>query len=256
MYTEAELKAALVPIASLISKSEKAQGKMAVGTWQHTMLQDNLSALRYASALMSRTALEDLFSKDQQQQVLRTLTSIIKKVEKAHAKCTLGTSQDTLLKNRLRALRVGESLITLELKAESCWIVIEAPPAEVFEALTHKALIKRWQYGRDLDTDWKVGGSIRFTSAPSGDLPGLMQSGIVLSFLPNEWVQYRLSPPNSDFEGNSAMDSITAYRLTPQGEHTRVELTHQDLKAGGFTPNSLQPILVALKKMLEARLVC
>jgi uncharacterized protein YndB with AHSA1/START domain len=216
------------------------------------MLHDNLRALRYAFALMSRTALEDPFSKDQQQQALRALTSIIEKVEKAHAKCAPGTSQDTLLKNRLRALRVGEALITLELESGSCFIVIEAPTAKVFEALTHKALIKRWQYGRDLHTEWEVGGSIRFTSAPSGDLAGLTQSGVVLNFLPNEWIQYRLSPPNSGFEGNSALDSITAYRLTPQGEHTRVELIHQDPKPGGFTPNSLQAILVALKTMLEA----
>jgi len=31
----------LRPIASLISKSEKAQQKLAAGTWQYKMLQDN-----------------------------------------------------------------------------------------------------------------------------------------------------------------------------------------------------------------------
>jgi hypothetical protein len=49
-----ELEEVLRPIDSLISKSEKAQQKLAQGTWQHKMLQDNLKALRIASALLKR----------------------------------------------------------------------------------------------------------------------------------------------------------------------------------------------------------
>jgi hypothetical protein len=44
---------ALGPITSLISKSAKAQRKLTPGTWQHTMLRDNLRALRLAVALMT-----------------------------------------------------------------------------------------------------------------------------------------------------------------------------------------------------------
>lgn len=51
-YTTEELREALRPIASLISKSEKAQRKLEPGTWQHTMLRDNLKALRIAEALI------------------------------------------------------------------------------------------------------------------------------------------------------------------------------------------------------------
>jgi hypothetical protein len=39
-------------IASLTSKSAKAQQKLAPGTWQHKMLGDNLKALHIASALI------------------------------------------------------------------------------------------------------------------------------------------------------------------------------------------------------------
>ena len=49
-YTPDELQEALQPIASLISKSEKAQQKLAPGMWQHTMLRDNLKALHIARA--------------------------------------------------------------------------------------------------------------------------------------------------------------------------------------------------------------
>ncbi len=49
-----ELENARAPIASLMSKSEKARGKVAPGTWQHAMLSRNLSALHIASPLLDK----------------------------------------------------------------------------------------------------------------------------------------------------------------------------------------------------------
>ena len=54
-YAKKELEKALAPIASLISKSEKAQSKVAQGTWQHTMLSNNLKALYIASPILKKT---------------------------------------------------------------------------------------------------------------------------------------------------------------------------------------------------------
>lgn len=53
-YTEEDLKNALAPITSLISKSEKARAKLAQGTWQHTMLSNNLKALHIALILLTK----------------------------------------------------------------------------------------------------------------------------------------------------------------------------------------------------------
>lgn len=53
-YTKEDLEKALAPIASLISKSEKAQEKLVPGTWQHTMLGDNIKALYIASPLLTK----------------------------------------------------------------------------------------------------------------------------------------------------------------------------------------------------------
>lgn len=52
-YTEEDLKSALAPIRSLISKSEKARTKLAQGSWQHTMLSNNLKALHMALPLLT-----------------------------------------------------------------------------------------------------------------------------------------------------------------------------------------------------------
>jgi hypothetical protein len=57
-HTEEDLKNALAPITSLISKSEKAQAKLAQGTWQHTMLNNNLKALHMALPLLTKAVNE------------------------------------------------------------------------------------------------------------------------------------------------------------------------------------------------------
>lgn len=115
-YTTDELQAALRPIASLIGKSEKAQQRLVPGTWQHSMLRDNLKALRIASALMNKEADKtDNFTRDDLQEALRAVASMISKTEKTQAKFSSGTSQHTLQRNRLKALRIAEALITADL---------------------------------------------------------------------------------------------------------------------------------------------
>jgi len=116
-YTTDELEEALRPIASLISKSEKAQQKLGPGTWQHTMLRDNLKALHIASALFNRETDRGAgFTRDDLQDALRAFASMISKTDKAHAKFKPGTSQHTLQANRLKALRIGGTLIKAELR--------------------------------------------------------------------------------------------------------------------------------------------
>lgn len=111
-YSDDELREALAPIASLISKSERAQQKLAPGTWQHAMLRDNIKALRLASALM-RGAPGDAepFTTDDLQAALVAFASMIDRTEAAHTRFTPGTSQHTLLRNRLKALRIAEATV-------------------------------------------------------------------------------------------------------------------------------------------------
>ncbi|WP_018213070.1 hypothetical protein [Desulfitobacterium hafniense] len=57
-YSGEDLKNALAPITSLISKSEKARAKLAQGTWQYTMLSNNLKALHIALPLLTKALRE------------------------------------------------------------------------------------------------------------------------------------------------------------------------------------------------------
>ena len=49
-----EFEKALAPLTSLMSKSEKAQKKLTQGTWQHSMIGDNLKALDIALPLLKK----------------------------------------------------------------------------------------------------------------------------------------------------------------------------------------------------------
>lgn len=115
-YTPAEVQEALRPIASLISKSEKAQQKLTPGTWQHSMLRDNLKALHIASGLMGGEAAGARdFTRDDLDESIRALAAMIGKTEKAQAMFPAGTSQHTLARNRLKALRIAEAAIRAKL---------------------------------------------------------------------------------------------------------------------------------------------
>ena len=97
-------------IASLISKSQKAQQKLAAGTWQHKMLRNNLEALHVASALVCKeTNDSDRFTEDQLSDALCALGSMIERAENAQAKFSPGTSHHTSQRNRVEALRSAEA---------------------------------------------------------------------------------------------------------------------------------------------------
>ena len=53
-YSQDDLEKAVAPIKSLISKSEMAIGKLARGTWQYKMLDDNIKALYVALSLWEK----------------------------------------------------------------------------------------------------------------------------------------------------------------------------------------------------------
>lgn len=52
-YTSADFERAKAPIASLLSKSEKALGKLQANRWQYQRLETNISALTLALGLLA-----------------------------------------------------------------------------------------------------------------------------------------------------------------------------------------------------------
>ena len=58
------------------------------------------------------------YTKEDLEEALRAIDSTIRKCEKVQPKLKGGTSQHTLLKNRIKALYISKSLITEERKGD------------------------------------------------------------------------------------------------------------------------------------------
>ncbi len=58
-FEQDDLDKAVAPITSLISKSEKAIGKLSQETWQYRMLKNNLKALYIALPLLKNMEVQD-----------------------------------------------------------------------------------------------------------------------------------------------------------------------------------------------------
>lgn len=113
--TPEQAQESLRPIASLISKSEKAQRRVMPGTWQYAMLRDHLQALRLAHELMTRGAGHSgHWTRDDLLAALQALASMIGRTEGVQTRFSPGTAQHTLLRNRLNALRIARTLIQTE----------------------------------------------------------------------------------------------------------------------------------------------
>lgn len=109
---EGDISAVLRPLESLIGKSDKAKQKLSAGTWQHTMLTNNLTALRLAYRLITEGSAA--FTEEDLQQLpaaLAALSDMIARAEKAQTKFSEGTAQHTLQQNRIFALRTAMSYI-------------------------------------------------------------------------------------------------------------------------------------------------
>lgn len=117
-YAADELAAARRPIASLLSKSEKAVEKVRAGTWQHTMLSENIAALRVGCALLDGNEERVAgVSADELERALTAFASMIDRTEGSKTRFAPGTPQHSLQRNRLAALRIAQALARSALDA-------------------------------------------------------------------------------------------------------------------------------------------
>ena len=106
-----DTKEAVNTIASMIERSEKAQGKFELGTSQHTLLKNRIRALYVASSLMRNElgeggAMVD-YAKEDFEGALAPINSLISKSEKAQGKLRQGAWQHAMLADNLKALLIA-----------------------------------------------------------------------------------------------------------------------------------------------------
>lgn len=130
-------------------------------------------------------------------------------------------------------------------------ITVQASPQRIFDVLTKRELIKLWQYGRVVTTDWQVGSPITFRSEGQGRAGAAEERGTILDIRPNELIKYSLFTPTTGLEERPENYSITSYVITPDNGQASIKIIQEDNRPSGFTPATLKPILAALKNVAE-----
>lgn len=132
-------------------------------------------------------------------------------------------------------------------------ITVNAAPQKVWDVLTKPELIKLWQYGSELVTDWKVGSDIRFRNEWDGKI--FDQWGKVLEIRSLQLVKYSLFVPRPDLEDKPENYFIMSYVLTADNGQTKLEIIQEDNRSNSVQEDPQgeeSPVLQALKNIAEA----
>ncbi len=134
-------------------------------------------------------------------------------------------------------------------------ILINAPATRVWEALTNPAMVKQWQYGSDVITDWKVGSPITFRTEWEGTV--YEQWGTVLEATPQKLIKYSLFAPRPGLEDKPENYFTMTYLLGTQGSGTKLTITQEDPREPtterAKDDESGSAVLQTLKNLAEAR---
>jgi hypothetical protein len=128
-YASGDLNEALKEVLSTINKCEKIQDKFAVGTSQHSLLRNRIKAMYISKQLIEKKLykIEQMldnqvsnaeginnvvnYTRNEIEESLRPVVSIINKCEKAQGKFIEGTTHHTRFKNIIKSMYISKSLI-------------------------------------------------------------------------------------------------------------------------------------------------
>jgi uncharacterized protein YndB with AHSA1/START domain len=130
---------------------------------------------------------------------------------------------------------------------------IVASPARVWSALTDPALIKRYMFGSDVQTDWTPGSTIVWKGEYQGT--AYQDHGQVIEMQPERrLVVTHFSPLSGQADVPENYHTVT-YVLEPRGEGTHVSLS-QDNNASeeemAHSRDNWAAMLAGLKQVVEA----
>ncbi|MWV43034.1 ATPase [Paenibacillus sp. HJL G12] len=135
-------------------------------------------------------------------------------------------------------------------------VMIHSNPAKVWDALTNPELVKQWQYGSLLISDWQVGSEIRFRNEWEGQV--FEQWGKVLEVVPNKLIKYTLFAPRPGVEDKPENYFVMSYILTEDGGNTLLSIEQNDTRPGSDSEvqesqdDDSGSVLSVLKHMVEA----
>jgi uncharacterized protein YndB with AHSA1/START domain len=141
-------------------------------------------------------------------------------------------------------------------------ITIQAPAAEVWDALVNPAKTKQYMFGCETVSDWKIGSSLEWRGVFDGK-ELIAVKGEILELQPGKRLVYTTIDPNSSIDDVSENYLRVTYDLKPENGHTVLHVEQGDYATvaegerryneafnGGEGWN---PILLEIKKLVEAQ---
>ena len=131
-------------------------------------------------------------------------------------------------------------------------IMIHAPGVAVWEALTKPELVKQWQYGANVITDWQKGSPIVYHSEWEGTV--YEQTGTILEIEPNKLVKYTLFAPRPGLDDTPENSFIMTYTLEEINGQTTLTIIQDDPREQlpqEQAEENENSVLEGLKKLVE-----
>jgi uncharacterized protein YndB with AHSA1/START domain len=104
-------------------------------------------------------------------------------------------------------------------------IILNATPAEVWDALTNPEKTKFYMFNCKVVTDWKVGSPIVWEGAEDGKE---YVKGNVLKFEKDKLLEYITFDPNSETKDDPENHLSVNMQLVPEGDRTLLKITQGD----------------------------
>ena len=138
-------------------------------------------------------------------------------------------------------------------------VTIQAPAARVWEAVTKPELVKQWQYGADLITDWQKGSPIVYRNTWGETV--YEQKGTILEIEPGKKVTYSLFAPRPGLEERIENFFIMTYLLEEFNGQTTLTIMKDDPRetpapaetdVSNAEAEQEESVFNSLKRLLEA----
>lgn len=130
-------------------------------------------------------------------------------------------------------------------------VEIKAPISKVWKALVEPEQIKKYLFGTDTKSDWKVGSPITFSGVWEGK--PYEDKGTILAIEPEKLLKYNYW---SNWQGEDSLDKrqVISYKLNTENGKTKFTLVQENCpneEAKDHSSNNWKSVLNSMKDMLE-----
>jgi len=135
-------------------------------------------------------------------------------------------------------------------------INIHATISTVWDALTDPAIIKKYLFGTNTITDWKVGSPIKFKGEWEGK--SYEDKGTILDIKKNKLIKYSYWSSMSGIEDKPENYVIVSYQLSGEGDNVNLTVLQENIpdeKTKAHSEENWHKVLNGLKKVVEEKVV-